>query len=335
MGGLIYQLKSVRKDKFCIMSFLLPLIVAFILNFIGTIDFSTLSEFHFGIVQGDFPTGAISWLERYGSVTEYKTRDDLIAAVNDPSTNFIGVEADSNDIKTMLSGDEMDLWRQTADTLPALYRDYKNAEEITVTILERPDPMEGLQNIFIAATLIVAMFMGCTFNAMNIIEEKESGVALVNQILPMTHSQYIIQKIFVGFVCGGLSAIFTACICFRLSIQSAVFMLTLIILSAFVAALIGLFIGEFAENLMVGVVYIKIVLIIFIAVPLLSYLLGANGLALIFCNLIPSNATFEGIMSLANGTEQIITKDILILMAHCLVWFWLYLAISKCKKKNK
>lgn len=259
----------------------------------------------------------------------------MIAAVNDPSTNFIGVEADSNGIKTMLSGDEMDIWRQTADTLPALYRDYENAEEITVTILERPDPMEGFQNIFIAATLIVAMFMGCTFNAMNIIEEKESGVALVNQILPMTHSRYIIQKIFVGFVCGGLSAVFTACICFRLSIQNALLMLALIILSAFVAALIGLFIGESAENLMVGVVYIKVVLIIFIAVPLLSYLLGADGLALVFCNLIPSNATFEGIMSLAGGTEQIITKDILILTAHCLVWFLLYLAIAEWKKKNK
>ena len=86
-------------------------------------------------------------------------------------------------------------------------------------------------------------------------------------------------------------------------------MLVLIILSAFAAALIGLFIGEFAENLMVGVVYIKVVLIIFIAVPLLSYLLGADGLALIFCNLIPSNATFEGIMSLAGGTEQTIIKE--------------------------
>ncbi len=335
MGGLIYQLKSVRKDKFCIMSFLLPLIVAFILNFVGTIDFSTLSEFHFGIVQDNLPAGAISWLEGYGSVTEYKTQEDLIAAVNDPSTNYIGVEADSNGIKTMLSGDEMDLWCQTADTLPALYRDCENAEEIMVTILERPDPMDSFQNIFIAATLIVAMFMGCTFNAVNIIEEKESGIALVNQILPMTHSQYIIQKIFVGFVCGGLSAIFTVCICFRLSIQSAFFMLILIILSSFTAALTGLFIGEFAENLMVGVVYIKVVLIVFIAVPLLSYLLGADGLALIFCNLIPSNAAFEGIMILASGTEQMITKDILILMAHCIVWFLLYLTISKWKKKNK
>lgn len=335
MGGLHYQLKSIRKDKFCIMSFLLPLIVAFALNFVGTIDFSTLSEFHFGIVQDNLSAQTVSWLERYGSVSAYKTHEELVAAVNEPSTNLIGVEAAGNGITTMLSGDEMDLWRQTADTLPVLYMERESAEEIKATVLERPDPMEGFQNIFIAATLIVAMFMGCTFNAMNIIEEKESGVALINQILPMTHSQYIIQKIFVGFVCGGLSAIFTACICFRLSIQSAFLMLALIILSAFVAALIGLFIGEFAENLMVGVVYIKVVLIIFIAVPLLSYLLGADGLALIFCNLIPSNATFEGIMSLASGTEQMITKDILILIAHCIVWFLLYLTISKWKKKNK
>ena len=89
-------------------------------------------------------------------------------------------------------------------------------------------------------------------------------------------------------------------------------MFVLIILSAFVAALIGLFIGESAENLMVGV----------------------NGLTLIFCNLIPSNATFGGIMSLVSGTEPMITKDILILMAHCLVWFSLYLIISKWKKKK-
>lgn len=62
--------------------------------------------------------------------------------------------------------------------------------------------MAGYQNIFIAITLIVAMFMGCTFNAMNIISEKEDGVALINEILPMTHRQYMMQKIFVGFVFG-------------------------------------------------------------------------------------------------------------------------------------
>lgn len=118
--------------------------------------------------------------------------------------------------------------------------------------------MAGLQNIFIAITLIVAMFMGCTFNAMNIISEKENGVDFVNQILPMTRSGYVIQKVFVGFICGCLSAVITVGICLRLSFKITLFMLALIVFSAFVAAMFGLFIGKFSETLMIGVVYIKI-----------------------------------------------------------------------------
>lgn len=43
------------------------------------------------------------------------------------------------------------------------------------------------------------MFMGCTFNSMNIIGEKEDGIALVNQILPMNTRTYILQKLALGF----------------------------------------------------------------------------------------------------------------------------------------
>lgn len=334
MRGLIYQLKSVWKDKFCIMSFLLPIIVAVVLRFVGTIDLSSLGELHFGALENNLSAGTISWLERYGSVTIYKTLEELTASINEPSTDLIGLETDGNGIKTMVAGDELDIYRQVADTLPALYAERENAEQINVSILERHDVLAGMQNIFIAMTLIVAMFMGCTFNAMNMISEKENGVDLVNQILPMTYSQYVIQKIFIGFVFGCLSAVMTACICFQLSLQSTFLMLLLIILSAFVAALIGLFIGKFSENLMVGVVYVKVVMIVFMAVPLLSYLLGANGLVLILCYFVPSNATFEGVMNLANSTDPIIAKDMLILMAHCIVWFLLYLSISKRRKKN-
>ena len=174
MWGLIYQLKSVWKDKFCIMSFLLPIVVAVALNFIGTIDLSSLGELHFGALENNLPTGTISWLKQYGSVTMYKTREDLTASINEPSTELIGVENDGNGIKTMIAGDELDIYRQVADTLPALYANRENTEQINVSILERPDILAGMQNIFIAMTLIAAMFMGCTFNAMNIISEKEN-----------------------------------------------------------------------------------------------------------------------------------------------------------------
>ena len=42
MKGLKYQLKSVLKDKFCLMTFLLPIAVAVALNFMGYIDLSSL-----------------------------------------------------------------------------------------------------------------------------------------------------------------------------------------------------------------------------------------------------------------------------------------------------
>lgn len=335
MKGLIYQLKSVWKDKFCIMSFLLPILVAVILNFIGSIDLSSLGEFQFGVVDHGVTSETENWLEQYGSVTVYQTRDDLIEAINEPSTNLIGVEMDGNSITTVISGDELEIWQQTARTLPALYEQRETAEQTSIQILERPDILAGYQYIFVAITLIVAMFMGCTFNAMNIISEKEDGVALINEILPMTSRQYVLQKIFIGFVFGCLSAIFTAAICFRLPPAEATVILVLIVLSAFVSALIGLFVGRISEGLMVGVVYIKVVMIVFMAVPILYYLAGTGSkIYACICYLIPSSATFEGIMDLANGGTGIIGKDIAILAAHCVIWFLLYLFISKCQKNR-
>lgn len=335
MKGLIYQLKSVRKDKFCIMSFLLPIVVAVALNFVGSIDLSSLGEFHFGVTERATTLEVNTWLERYGTVTVYPTQEELIAAINEPSTNLIGVEMANGSIQTILSGDELDMFQQTANTLPALYEQREWAAQASVQVLERPDMMAGYQNIFIAITLIVAMFMGCTFNAMNIISEKEDGVALINEILPMTHRQYMMQKIFVGFVFGCLSAILTAAICFRLSFTGATVMLALIVLSAFVSALIGLFVGKLSDGMMVGVVYIKIVIIVFMAVPILNYLVGAGNKALSYiCYLIPSSATFEGIMDLANGTASTAAKDTVILALHCVLWFLLYLLLSKQQRKH-
>lgn len=112
--------------------------------------------------------------------------------------------------------------------------------------------------------------------------------------------------------------------------------LVLIVLSAFVAALIGLFIGRTSNGLMVGVVYIKIVMLLFMAVPIASFLVGvSNPFIRAICYLVPSQATFEGIMDLVNGGTGIIGKDIAILAVHCVVWFLLYLLISKRQKKTR
>ena len=94
-------------------------------------------------------------------------------------------------------------------------------------------------------------------------------------------------------------------------------MLALIVLSAFVSALMGLFIGRISDGLMAGVVYIKIIMILFMAIPLLKYLVvEGNEVVLYICYLIPSSATFEGIMDLANGSMAAAGKDIAILSLY-------------------
>lgn len=130
MKGLMYQLKSVRKDKFCIMSFLLPIVVAVALQFIGSIDLSSLGEFHFGVIEQDVNSEVTTWLERYGTVTVYPGQEELVVAINEPSTNLIGVEMDGNSIRTVISGDELEMFRQTANTLPALYAQREMAEQL-------------------------------------------------------------------------------------------------------------------------------------------------------------------------------------------------------------
>ena len=39
MAGLVYQLKSIWRDKFCMLSFLLPIAAAAAVQFAGVMDF--------------------------------------------------------------------------------------------------------------------------------------------------------------------------------------------------------------------------------------------------------------------------------------------------------
>ena len=112
MRGLNYQLKSVLRDKFCLMTFLLPILAAVALDFMGSIDMSSLGELHFGVLEHDLSPQTITWLERYGPVSSYETPDRLTAAIKEPSTNVIGVEADGDSFKTSIAGDELEIFQQ-------------------------------------------------------------------------------------------------------------------------------------------------------------------------------------------------------------------------------
>ena len=63
MEQLKYQLKNIRRDKLCILTFLLPVIVGIIIRFLPAMNFLGLSETSFGCVQNDLSKETISWLQ--------------------------------------------------------------------------------------------------------------------------------------------------------------------------------------------------------------------------------------------------------------------------------
>lgn len=217
-----------------------------------------------------------------------------------------------------------------ANTLPQVYENRATQLSTIRSIIPVVSDNEGLKSLLIVITLVTAMFMGCTFNAMNIISEKEDGIEFINQVLPMSKKSYMIQKTLLGFIGGTVSTTITALICMRIQAVQILPFLLIVLLSAYISALIGLFIGYYANGLMVGIVYIKIVMILFLAPPIFFYLAVPNNSVIFRLSyLLPSSATFYGIMDLLKGQTEEIIPVLFALLIHAVLWSIVYKLIRK------
>lgn len=330
MKGFKYQLKSIRRDKMCLLTFLLPVIVGIAINLLSGVSFQSIGETTFGVVENNITGDTVEWLQSNGVVVSHETLDELETAVNDPSTQMIGVLQAGNKIQTFIAGDELEVNKVIANTLPQVYENWATQLSTTRSIIPVVSDNEGLKSLLIVITLVTAMFMGCTFNAMNIISEKEDGIEFINQVLPMSKKSYMIQKTLLGFIGGTVSTIITALICMRIQAVQILPFLLIVLLSAYISALIGLFIGYYANGLMVGIVYIKIVMILFLAPPIFFYLAVPNNSVIFRLSyLLPSSATFYGIMDLLKGQTEEIIPVLFALLIHAVLWSIVYKLIRK------
>lgn len=330
MEGLRYQLKSVRRDKMCILTFLLPVVAGIAVHLLSGVSFQSIGENIFGVWESHIDADTAEWLQANGTVAQYETLDELRAAVNEPSTQMIGVLQTGNGIQTFISGDELEMNVCIADTLPQIYHNQAEALAVTKTMIPAAANNDGVRSLLIVITLVTAMFMGCTFNAMNIISEKEDGIELINQVLPLTAKSYIIQKTLLGFIGGMLSTVITALICVRIEMEQVLPFLLIVLLSAYISALIGLFIGYFSDGLMVGIVYIKIIMILFLAPPIFFYLtVSESSILFKLSYFLPSSATFYGIMDLLTGQTKALFPGITALFVHAILWSIVYVLLRK------
>lgn len=335
MKGLKYQLKNIGRDKLCLISFLLPIIIGIIINvFVGE-NILPPSGFSFGIIQNQMDSETVQWLNENGAVKEYINMDQLKEAIIEPSTELIGVLQEGKGIKTLIAGDEFSSNQWVANKLPDMYKNRTALNEVNINIIPSPPTTDSVKPLLIVLTMLTAMFMGCTFNSMNIIGEKEDGIEFVNQILPLTYFDYITQKMITGVIGGVITTIITGFISMPISISNIIPYLLLTFLSGFISAMIGMFIGEFAEGLMVGIVFLKVVMILFIAPPLLFYLFAADsGILRIVSYLFPSTGTFYGLMDIMTGQSKKIWINILAIFIHSIFWTSLFFILKNKTSKQ-
>lgn len=319
MPGFWYQVKLTMKDKMSIITFFLPLIMALAVNLLNEGAFSGVEKTRFAVLANDESAGIIPMLERYGMVTLCDTREELDAVVINPNDDTIGVVPDGDGLEIVLAGDEMSWTAAVAGRLESMLRGENQAVEMTV--LPQQNIMEELLNPFIALVLVSALFLGLTFNTVNLVAEKEDGIVFVNDVLPLTPQAYLIQKIAIGFTGSAVLTILSALILFD-RLTQLLPLIPLVIFGGFVASVAGLIIGWVAENLMVSIVYMKIVLLVFMAVPMLAYLFAPPGVRPYF-HILPSYTFFTGTIGILeqSGNLPLYTE---VLFLHSVVWFGVY-----------
>ncbi len=328
MEGLKYQLKSISKDKMSLLSFFLPIVMAVLINLLSTGSIIEAVNLRFAVVQNNLPVKIEDCLENYGTVIKCSSNNELNKIVINPADETVGViySKENDEIKTILSGDETSNIKESAKYIPLVLDE--PAFPFNVTFLPKPNAIMEFRYLLTALVMVTALFIGCTFNIMNIVSEKENGIDYINQILPMSFSKYIFQKTSLGFICSFTVSIITAFICLNMS-KNFLGNVMLIALSSFMASIIGLFISRMSENLMLAIVYIKIAMIIFIAIPLVVYLFFSdNNLRLLF-NVIPSYTVFDGLMKIMSSNSSSVIMNFIVLILHCVIWIRVYFYIAK------
>ncbi len=332
MKVISYQIKLLLRDKMIIISFLLPIISALLVANLDEKLFPSESEVQFVCVKENnmIPKDL---LERYGDVTYVDTVESLYIQVSDPSTEKIGIVMENKKYFVILSGDETSYIKSLAKILPFILKndiminyDYK--------IIEDNSDLFSDKRLIVSLIMIMSLFIGCSFNAINIVEEKEKNIDRVYSVIPISRSKILIQKIFLGFSGGVLMSLFTWIIMSGVN-DSFLKILILIIVTSYFSSIIGVIVAKFSNNFLSVVVILKFILIMFMAIPIVILTLSKVTILykiLYFC--IPSIPAFNIINNHNYISWNEYLLGIFVIVIHSIFWTFLIHSISLRSRCN-
>ncbi|MCM1989365.1 ABC transporter permease [Oceanirhabdus seepicola] len=327
ISSLYIQSKFVLRDKIIIISILLPIFLGIFIR-VYTPDMMTVGN-QIAVIKDDLSDETIKKLREIAIVTEFSDLNEVKERVLVTKDEIIGVvlEHSAGDYKYVLEGNETTRALKDLDVIDNYLRGNNTVNKLSTEILPNSD--NEMKYFLMTLTMIIALYMGSTLIAFNIIEENECGINNINKILPVSTKQYIIYKIIVGLIGTILITSVTGVILIGKAYFQYLFLFSLI--SACCSSCLGLYLGLFSKDLISGIIYIKVILLVFIFVPVIGFIMP-NEFTVFkkLFYLIPTYSMFEGFWSIIKfGDVTSMIKNMAIVLAHTVIGYVAYYYISK------
>lgn len=326
MIALKLQFKNIMRDKFVLMSMLLPIILAIILK---SYTPNVAIEPQVAILKDNLSNDTIAIIERIAVVEKYSNIVQLESRILETKNEVIGVVFDSatDHFKYMIQGNETTRIKTDLQILASLVKGDIGLDEVETEIL--PHDNNDMHCFLITVTVLMALYMGCAFNAFNIVAEKEEGITNINQILPMPINMYIFQKAILGFIGSVIVTTITVLIATH-DINWGLF-LVFSVISSFSASIVGLYLGLISNDLISVIINTKVILLVFLFVPVIGFMMPTDLVIVkVLLYLVPSFPIFEGLWAiLRDGDISRMLINTGIVGVHTVLAYLLYYLLSR------
>lgn len=321
------QLKNIMRDKFVLVSILLPVVLAIVLK---SYTPNVVIESQVAILKDNLTDTTINQIESVAVVEQYSDMTQLRNRILDTKNEVVGIVFDDGAgyFEFMLQGNETTRTKTGVQILAGLINGEITVAEIQTELLTNDN--NDIYYFLMTLTILIALFMGCTFNAFNIVAEKEEGITNIKRILPITLNKDILHKTILGFIGTVVVTLTTISIVLESDIKWWVIIL-FVLVSSFAVSILGLFLGSISKNLISIIVNTKVILLLFIFIPAIGFIMPADleFIRTIFY-LIPSFPMFEGLWAIlkdGNIIEMFINTGIVGVQA--MLAYLLYLLFLK------
>lgn len=324
------QFKSISKDKMVWISVIFPIVLAICIRlFAGNL----VIEQSIGYLENNLSSEQIADLEQFAQLKQFENQSTLETYILNSTNDGIGIifNDETGDYEFLLQGNELTI---NDSNLSALYDYLKHGssfDEISIEVMTNDE--NYLMTLLITITVLMGLFLGAVFNAFNIVAEKEDNINILNQILPMSISTYVIQKSIIGFIASFVLSLITLLIVTGVGIPILP-TVVLLLMGSLLSTFVGLYLGHYSSNQMVAIIMTKFVLLAFTFFPFIGFMIPKESewLKNIFY-VVPSYAVFNGLWAVVESQDVgVIMINSLIALIYTVLAAFIYWLINKRNK---